>query len=231
VAGNEVFVGTDDGTVEALSQAGGTVVWQASVPGSVTSSPSVDPAAGLVVVTDASGHITALSMATGRQLWQVATGGPITASATLWNHRVYVGSGDGTVEALAEQTGALQWSMDIGSPVTATGAIYATQQVGVDYAVGAQDGTVGLLDLATGTLDVLDTLSQPVVGLAASQGWIAVTGAGGGLWGLKRLGEALYDTTLPTGFASAPTVLDGVVYTAGLDHTVRAFTIPGRPIP
>jgi hypothetical protein len=74
-------------------------------------------------------------------------------------------------------------------------------------------------------------LGVGIAGLAASQGWIVATTSNDVVWGLKRYGEAIWRVSVNAGFASAPIVVNGVVYTAGLDQTVRAYTAPGNPIP
>jgi outer membrane protein assembly factor BamB len=230
VANGHVLVGSDDGTVYDLSQTNGTVVWTAHLPGAVTDSPAVDPAAGVVVVGDGSGEVTALSYRTGKVVWQVATGAAVTASPSIFNGTVYIGSGSNNVYALSEATGHQVWVTPTSGAVT-SGAIYASFERPNYYAVGCQDGTVWLLGLGDGSVHRVTTVGGPVVGLAASVGWITVTSSNGQLWGLKRNAEPIWKVTAPAPYATAPTLVNGIVYTAGTDQTVTAYSVPGRPIP
>lgn len=231
VTTGNVVVGSDDGTVYDLSPQTGAVKWAVKLAGAVTASPSVDPGRGLVVVGDASGTVTALSIAHGNVVWQTSTGGPVTAAASLYNGVAYVGSGDGDVYALSETTGQVHWMTPTTGAVTAGGVVYASISVPDYYVVGSQDGTVRLLGLTDGAVDAETGVGGPVVGLAASVGWITVSSSNGQLWGLKRLGEPNWELGAPAGFAAPATVVDGVVYTGSSNQTVSAYGIPGRTAP
>jgi len=232
LAKGRLFVGSDDGTVYALSQASGAVIWHATVAGAVMGSPAVDSVAGIVVVGDTSDAITALSSATGALLWTVSTGGAVTATPTIFNGVVYVGSEDGNAYALSESTGSRLWVTATSGPITAGGAIFVPSARPTRYVVGSQDGSVTFINLRSGSVDAISPVGGPVVGLAAATGWVTVTTANGQVWGLKRSdGEAEWETSVTAPFATAPTVVNGVVYTSGTDQTVRAYTVPGTPIP
>jgi outer membrane protein assembly factor BamB len=231
LAGQELFVGSDDGTVYALNQATGTVEWHHKLGAAVMGSPAVDAGSGDVIVADSSGAVTALSIANGTVLWSKTTStDAITATPTIYNGVVYVGSTDSTVYALSESTGATVWTNAVSAPVGAGGAIYS-ESTPVDYVVGAQDGSITYLDLRTGAVKASATADGAVVGLASSIGWVTVTTAIGEIDGLKHNGEIVWQTSVGARIAAAPTVVNGVVYTTGTDDTVRAFTVPGTPIP
>jgi WD40 repeat protein len=99
------------------------------------------------------------------------------------------------------------------------------------YAVGSQDATVRLLDLSTGSVVVVTNVGGPVVGLTGSIGWLTVTSSNGQLWGLKRHAEPIWKISSAAPYATAATVLNGIVYTSGEDQTVTAWSVPGRSIP
>ena len=67
--------------------------------------------------------------------------------------------------------------------------------------------------------------------MATSDGWVTVTTGSGQIDGLKHNAEIVWQTSVGAAFVAAPTTLNGVVYTAGTDDTVRAYTVPGSPIP
>lgn len=114
IAGGRVFVGTQSGTVYALSAATGCVHWtfqaDAAVRAAVTIA-RIESGGGARVaafVGDRSGFVYALDAATGTQLWKVRVDGHpfarVTASPTVHEGRVYVGvaSGEETAGAVAD---------------------------------------------------------------------------------------------------------------------------------
>jgi outer membrane protein assembly factor BamB len=230
VSGPQLYVGSDDGSVYDMNSNTGAVVWKTKLSGSVKGAPVVDAATGLVFVGDSSGAITALSTANGQITWSFGTGGPVTATPSLYNGIVYVGSTDGNAYALSETNGSKIWEASANGPVSAGGIVFAPETKYADYVVGSNTGNVTYLALANGQSMNVTPLGVGIAGLAASQGWIVATTNKDVVWGIKRLGDAIWRTTVNAGFASAPIVVNGVVYTAGLDQTVRAYTAPGYPI-
>ena len=105
IAGGRVFVGTQSGTVYALSAATGCVHWTfqaaAAVRAAVTIAPIQQGGATRVAafVGDRSGFVYALDAATGVQIWKVRVDdhphARVTASPTVHEGRVYVGVASG----------------------------------------------------------------------------------------------------------------------------------------
>ncbi len=62
-----LYVGSENGHVYALSQENGDLVWQADVPGEVVAAPAVE--AGKLVVLTTAGRLVALDADTGEFLW------------------------------------------------------------------------------------------------------------------------------------------------------------------
>jgi outer membrane protein assembly factor BamB len=231
LAGNSLYAGSDDGTLYDLNQSSGAVNWSAALAGAVEGSPAVDPASQIVVVGDDSGAITALSASSGAKLWSVTSGGPVSASPSLRNGVVYVGSGDGYAYALNEHTGALIWKVATPAAIDCTGVLSTSSLPGF-YVVGSADGTISYLALSNGALNATANVGGPIAGLAGASSWLTATTTNGLLVGLKRNdGGMVWRETSTAGFGvEAPTV-NGVVYVAGQDHTLRAYTPPGIPIP
>ncbi len=223
VAGGDIYVGSDDGTVYCLRAANGAVIWRARLSGAVRGAVAVDLAADSVIVGDGSGAITALSAATGRSRWTFHTGGVVTAMPSVADGEVYVGSSDGTVYALSERDGARVWSTQVGAAVSAGGVLTAGR-----YIVGDRDGNVVSLERKNGSIERVMRFGSAVVGLAGTEDWLAVTTAAGRVWGVKS--SIVWEADVAP-FAEAPTVVDGVVFTAAMNGTVEANTIPGTPIP
>ena len=114
IAGGRVFVGSQSGTVYALSAESGCVHWtfqaDAAVRAAVTIARIETGGRARVVafVGDRSGFVYALDAATGTQLWKVRVDdhpfARVTASPTVHEGRVYVGvaSGEETAGAVAD---------------------------------------------------------------------------------------------------------------------------------
>jgi outer membrane protein assembly factor BamB len=232
-----VLVGTDDGTVYDLNAQTGKVLWMVKLGGAVKGSPAIDATAGNVIVGDASGAITALNLTTGAQLWQMSTSGPITASPTVYNGQVLIGSGNGVEYSLKESTGATQWQVNTGAAVTASAALYANAVNGSgtgalnQIVVGNSAGRVLYLSLSNGTANRDYTETSGIVGISDATGWAVINTAGGQVIGYKFATQKSWVYQASAGFTTSPVVVNGVVYLAGQDQTVSAWTIPGQQIP
>src|SRR5262245_27304171 len=75
IAGNRVFIGSNDGSVYCLDLAGGNKVWSFKTGVAVESSPLVLD--GKVFVGSADAFLYALDAATGKLLWKYQTGDKI----------------------------------------------------------------------------------------------------------------------------------------------------------
>ena len=229
LSGSLVYVGSNNGTLYALDTADGSVAWTAALAGAVTGSPSVDPATNEVVVGDASGAVSALNATTGAVEWTVSTGGPVTATPSIYNGTVYVGSGSGTVYALKEATGAPEWTFSASSSVTASGAIGAAPTPNT-YVVGDTKGDVYFLDFKNGHIAHQLAGTGAVTGISTAQTWTVATFASGEVLANKysHLTAWLYQASSSV---DPVALVNGVVYLAGQDGALRAFTIPGNEIP
>jgi eukaryotic-like serine/threonine-protein kinase len=100
VAGETVFVGSDDGGLYALSSADGTLIWRFASGGAVVSSPVVVGNAVLFGSDD--GNLYVLDAKSGRELWRYTAGSPVRASPCVANGVVYFCDGSGGIYALKE---------------------------------------------------------------------------------------------------------------------------------
>jgi polyvinyl alcohol dehydrogenase (cytochrome) len=114
IAGGRVFVGTQSGTVYALSAATGCVHWvfraDAAVRAAVTIA-RIDTRSGAryaAFIGDRAGNVYAVDAATGAQMWKSHLDdhpfARVTASPTFYNGRLYVGiaSGEETAGSTAD---------------------------------------------------------------------------------------------------------------------------------
>ena len=92
VAGDVVYVGSQDHMLYAFHAATGSILWTATTGGSVGSSPAV--ANGVVYIGSQDHKLYAFDTATGSTLWTATTGDQIHSSPAVANGVVYVGSWD-----------------------------------------------------------------------------------------------------------------------------------------
>jgi polyvinyl alcohol dehydrogenase (cytochrome) len=111
IAGGRVFVGTQSGTVYALSAATGCVHWAFHAEAAVRAAVTIAQLAGpryVAFVGDRAANVYALDAATGAMIWKSHVDdhpfARVTASPTYHNGRLYVGvaSGEETAGAVAE---------------------------------------------------------------------------------------------------------------------------------
>ncbi len=127
VADQMAFAGDGSGILSAVRITTGALAWSASPGGTVTSSPAVDSAAGLVVVGSSNSTVSAYAENTGKPAWTAATGGAVTSSPLIYGGVVYAGAKDHKVYAIDEATGNISWTATVpgavvGSPAFDRGA-------------------------------------------------------------------------------------------------------------
>lgn len=159
----EVFFGSVDGTVHALSVTG-ELKWKAKLIGSIRAQP-VLAAGALYVVTDTD-TVTALARDDGRVLWtydkepveEITIAGH--AGMLLEGGRLYAAFTDGAVAALNPADGSLYWELETAldvelrpgnvpqfldvdtTPVVRQGTLYVASFTAGLYALNASSGSV-----------------------------------------------------------------------------------------
>ncbi len=135
----------------ALDAATGAERWFFPTGGSVAASPVVN--GNDIVVPAADGYVYSVNAATGTLAWKVDVDAGVSSPALVEGVLVVAGGafgGAGRVVALNGATGATQWTFTPNGPVQASvtaagGRLY--------FATNAAQGTVYVLDLASGRLD------------------------------------------------------------------------------
>ncbi|HEX4161903.1 MAG TPA: PQQ-binding-like beta-propeller repeat protein, partial [Acidimicrobiales bacterium] len=222
VAGTTAYVADTTGTVTALKTTTGAPIWSAHLGSAPAAGMAVDPTAGLVVLGDAAGNVVALGTSSGATKWTVPTTAAITAPPMILNGVVYAGSTDDTVYALAETTGAGKWTYNTGSPITTPLAAESGQVV-----VGLPTGHIIYLKAGALAYDV--NLKSPITGVGSADNFVASETASGNVYGSKPAATdpKAWSAVTSTTFTGAPTVVNGEVFMAGHDGTVRCYTVPG----
>ncbi|WP_344056138.1 PQQ-binding-like beta-propeller repeat protein, partial [Sphaerisporangium rubeum] len=143
LAGEVLYVGTDEGLIYALRAATGGQVWQTAVCAPVTS-PAVH--GDRLYVGDADGRLTAFAVVNGKRRWFHYLGRsvhrrPVTAAPVVDGGHVYVGTRE---QGLYKYTldGGHVWTygiagVDGGAPVVAQGLVFAGSESGRVTAIDA----------------------------------------------------------------------------------------------
>ena len=123
----QVYVAAYSGTVYSLTEGGGGVNWQVSLPGFISSSPEVAPD-GTVYIGCQDNSMYAIQ--NGSIAWSIPTGGEVWSTPTFGaDQKIYFGSNDGWVYAV-KQDGTPDWVTEVqgqiwGKPLVASdGAVY-----------------------------------------------------------------------------------------------------------
>jgi outer membrane protein assembly factor BamB len=137
--GRRLFVGGDDGTLEALHAETGKVAWAHEIGGRVRATPAL--AGGLAIVGDFEGRLAAVHLEDGTRAWTREFGQPIYSSACVSGDVVVVGCHDGFVRGVRAATGEPVFEAETRGPVVASPVAIGSRTV-----VGSTDGDLYLFD-------------------------------------------------------------------------------------
>lgn len=136
--GDNVLIGTERGTLQAIAIAGGNEQFRYAARGSLRAAPAIGEQ--LLFVVDQAGSLTALSADGRRVEWRFDAGAAITATPVLADGKLLFGASNGVVYALDARRGRLlsrlQLNGSIETPVIlGDGVIYVrADQI---YALGS----------------------------------------------------------------------------------------------
>lgn len=150
VAGNVVFIGSEDSCLYAVSKDSGSLTWRFKTGGPVSSSPAISDQT--VYFTSYDGFCYAVDAGTGKEKWKFKTAGEKKVGAVgLWTMKpadqymedlfdfflsspvvdsqnnestVYFGSSDGNLYALDAGTGLLKWKFKTNGIIHNSPALY-----------------------------------------------------------------------------------------------------------
>jgi outer membrane protein assembly factor BamB len=183
VSGGVAFAGAGD-TLTAFDAANGTPVWQASLPGVVLGTPSVQGGLVLVGIDRAvkrttNGFVVALNASTGATVWKKPVGklpgGDITSSTSVTTtpNYAYVTLSSGRVDELGIRHGYLFWQ----SAVLPGCVVSQPSVAGGLVVVGGGGGYLSALHASDGTLAWQDTLESGGCGQSAAN-WLPAISQG-----------------------------------------------------
>jgi outer membrane protein assembly factor BamB len=220
VVGDLVFVGSDDGVLQALDRATGTVQWAVTFDEPGTTNPAVVD--GVVYVRDGGGRFHALDAATGAERWLGATTYESPTQPTVADGRILFGTGTGDVVALDTATGDELWNDRVSpyglaarSPAIVDGTVFLTADgAGVramDAATGADRWQVDAGSAPLGTVVVADGIAYAGAVLDAEPNHLQAFDA--------RTGSRLWERDEPL---FSPAVSGGVAYSGSAAGIVTA---------
>jgi outer membrane protein assembly factor BamB len=113
---NNLYIGSENGEVLALSQKDGSIVWRQKVGGEVVAAPEAGE--GWIAVTTTAGHVELLHPDTGEKRWFYETDVPAlslrgTSSPTIANGGVLVGTAGGKMMVVVMEQGLPAWDVTV----------------------------------------------------------------------------------------------------------------------
>ncbi|MGH8609804.1 MAG: outer membrane protein assembly factor BamB, partial [Gammaproteobacteria bacterium] len=190
----QLYLGTTEGEVMALSAEDGQRRWSTRVSSEVLAAPRYSQ--GVVVVRTGDGKLFGLDAASGKRLWVYDRTEPALtlrgASAPLLSEALVVAGFDsGHLVALNLRTGKLSWDARVVLP---SGRSDLERMVDIDSEpqlyqgvayIAAYQGKVAAIELGSGqTLWTRDLSSYAGIGLG--EGEIYLTGSDSAVWALDR---------------------------------------------
>lgn len=132
VAGDALYLGTENGDIYALEKASGKVIWHRKVPGEVLAKPAVGE--GFVVAHLGDGSVIGLDARDGSERWKHEEDVPTlslrgTSSPVIASGGVLVGTNSGRAMVLILESGQLAWDERV---VTPTGSSDLERMVDID---------------------------------------------------------------------------------------------------
>ena len=117
----QLYVGTQNGEVIALSASGGQVLWRTRLSTQIMTPPQINTASRQLVVQTADGRVSALDERTGRILWNYESAEPLltlhgTATPLVVPSATFAGFANGRVVALDNRNGQLAWDVRVAVP-------------------------------------------------------------------------------------------------------------------
>lgn len=228
-----VFVGANDGTLNAISTSTGQLAWSDSIDrasGTKVSAPVYG--SGDVYITTSTGKVEAIAEATGKTVWgPISLPNPVLAAPTLdtANKTLIVPEPNGDVVALNSATGKALWLEPyhsggaISAPATIyNGIVYFGSGDSV-YAISEANGTKQWSYRTGGTVADMPTITNSVT---RGQLLLIVGSGDGRLYALQAGDGALaWDLNTGSPIAGVATVASVVVYdtTTGIVGASRTY--------
>jgi outer membrane protein assembly factor BamB len=223
VAGDLVYVATQEGHVSAFSTRTGDEVWHYRNDNLLFGSPAV--ANGIVVIADEAGVVTAIEADSGRELWQETTAGEAFATPAIAEGVVYVVTNDPLLVALDLRTGDQRWQRAVGgqsSPAIGDGVVF----------LGGDDQSLRAVDAKTGEVRWSSPLGYVIRSSATIVDRAVLIGSGPTLNVLNRRdGSALWTHVTGGEVTADLAAVADMVVAASHDGYIYALGLPAPNVP
>src|SRR4051795_1038198 len=154
--GDNLYFGSENGTVYSLRTSDGSVRWKFKAHGAVKSAVAL--AAGKLYFGDYSGRVYAIWEDSGKPAWVKTTNGArfglssgqFYSTPAVAFGRVYLGNTDGNVYSYATDNGALAWRRHTNGYVYASAAVAQVPGGAPTVYIGSYSGTFYALDARSG---------------------------------------------------------------------------------
>jgi outer membrane protein assembly factor BamB len=176
-AGSLLLVGSDDGSLHAVSADKGTPAWSQAVGGKVRATPAV--AGDLAVVGGFDGRVLAVRVADGSIAWKAEVGHALYSSPCVTDELVAFGCHEGHVHALDAKTGQARFEAATRGPV-----ISSPVALGASLLAASTDGALYVLDLGGRVLQ-RTPLAHSVQSSPALAGDLAFLGSSEGVHAVR----------------------------------------------
>ncbi|WP_252700921.1 PQQ-binding-like beta-propeller repeat protein [Natronosalvus vescus] len=227
IAGDSIYLGSDDGRVIALALEDGSERWSYQTGAAVSTSPAVVD--DRVYTVNADGMVYALEQENGERRWQVRLDSSVSVAPVVVDGVVYVGTDDGTVQAIDADTGTADWSVEPEEPTAVTSLAVAN-----DVVVGSAAGDVRALSRADGegrwhrSLESVADQAASIVSVSIDTGTGAVIAAceRGTVVALEwDDGTSRWRFDTGARLETGPAVAHGSAYVASTDLSVYAIDL------
>jgi outer membrane protein assembly factor BamB len=205
---DEMYVGTDRGTVFKIRGGDGKVLWREQLQGSVHAEPTYGD--GRVYVGTLEGYFYALDEATGDVIWAAQTDGSIESRAAFAEGRIFYTTSNDVLVAADAATGKRLWNYrrtapeyftikETAKPVVEDATVYCGFADGVMVALQIDTGEMlWSSDLSAGKTEFIDADEDPVI--AGSRLYAA--SYDGGLYAIDKMsGDHIWRRPLEGGIA------------------------------
>ncbi len=229
-----VYLSGIDGTLYALNKQSGSLsdggwvrpLGQGEDTPALVGSPALDENLGLLVVGSEDGNLYGLDSRNGQERWRFTAEDKIWSTPVIADGSVYFGSHDRNVYAVNAQTGAEEWRVTTGGtvlaqPLVSRGLVVIGSFDRKLYAIDASDGTVQW------TFD--GARNWYWAGAVASHSTIFAASMDGGVYGLDRSGNLLWQHNVGSAVVSTPALLpSGLVVATRKGKITLLNTAPGE---
>lgn len=217
---DSVFVATTDRRLQLIDAVTGRMLWRKRLGGALTGPPEV--ALGNLVATTLlpDGAAYRLDLQRRKFVWRKPVGEAV-GRPRLFEGTLLVPTRDGRVHGLSPADGRTIWVTNLGTTVTGDPALAPERAL---LLVPGRDGQLYGVDARSGEKRWVTDLKEPLLGVAADSGTVAVTGLRGGLFVLDALnGRGIWSVATRAPLAGAPVITGHTVLLATLDGQVLAW--------